>query len=87
MYVFFLLLLLFFFLPFLYITCGTIDSFMNHAYEMEEKIFYYWAKISNEYNSKFPSPYSSIFVIYFLGKQIEKTVADIYITLSLAPRK
>ena len=60
---------------------------MNHAYEMEEKIFYYWAKISNEYNSKFPSPYSSIFVIYFLGKQIEKTVADIYITLSLAPRK
>ena len=80
-------LLLFFFLLFLYITCGTIDSFMNHAYEMEEKIFYYWAKISNEYNSKFPSPYSSIFVIYFLGKQIEKTVADIYITLSLAPRK
>ena len=50
MYVFFFLLLLFFFLLFLYITCGTIDSFMNHAYEMEEKIFYFWAKISNEYN-------------------------------------
>ena len=60
---------------------------MNHAYEMEEKIFYYSAKISNEYNSKFPSTFSSIFVIYFLGKQIGKTVADICITLSLAPRK
>ena len=50
MYVFFFYYYYFFFLPFLYITCGTIDSFMNHAYEMEEKIFYYWAKISNEYN-------------------------------------
>ena len=49
MYVFFYY-YYFFFLLFLYITCGTIDSFMNHAYEMEEKIFYYWAKISNEYN-------------------------------------
>ena len=86
MYFFFIIIIIFF-LPFLYITCGTIDSFMNHAYEMEEKIFYYWAKISNEYNSKFPSPCSSIFVIFFLGKQIEKTVADISITLSLAPRK
>ena len=48
MYFFFIIII--FFLLFLYITCGTIDSFMNHANEMEEKIFYYWAKISNEYN-------------------------------------